>query len=60
LAELGINREGNYARKKYRVMLTAEEGQVLHDIINKGKHEAQIANGPRRRSLPMKGVSMRK
>jgi hypothetical protein len=29
------------SRKKYLVTLTKEDGKVLHDIINRGKHGAQ-------------------
>jgi hypothetical protein len=28
-------------QKKYRVTLTEDEKQILHDIINKGRHGAQ-------------------
>jgi hypothetical protein len=44
--------------KKYRVTLTEDEKEALHEIINKGKHSAQNANGRRPCCSPKKGIPM--
>jgi hypothetical protein len=43
------------SKKKYKVTLTEDlEENLLHNIVNRGKHGAQNGSGPRLCSLLMK------